>query len=202
MNAPVNPHLSRINGKQNPAYRKWRYDHKETDDRMFKRGSDEARTYYSAVLRRERAKPENEQKRIDAIRKSKKMKEILRRVQVPGLGIKMNPKIFSLAAGENHVAARVWSVRSPAGVHYRFKNLNAFIRGNTELFEADDVIWRVGHYKLDCKARNGISGLRPSEKRKKISGSWKGWVWVTLNERALGNADNARITLTGTKKPC
>jgi hypothetical protein len=72
MNAPVNPHLSRINGKQNPAYRKWRYDHKENDDRMFKRGSDEARTYYSAVLRRERAKPENEQKRIDAHKKVEK----------------------------------------------------------------------------------------------------------------------------------
>jgi hypothetical protein len=72
--------------------------------------------------------------------------------------------------GIKHHAGRNWSIRSPSNVSYKFVNLSEFIRNNAHLFHPDDI---------PVKALRGIGMLRPSETRKRISGTWKGWTWIS-----------------------
>jgi hypothetical protein len=58
------------------------------------------------------------------------------------------------------------------------------------MFEDGDATWFPRGKDIDCRAYGGIMSIKPSERRRKVNGSWKGWVWVTLNERALLNAED------------
>lgn len=153
-------------------------------------GSEQAKAFYAENMRRVRLLPGVEEKRISAVRVSEKVKESARATQKLFVGIawKKHPEKFSDKAGENHVTAAVFSIRSPAGVHYRFKNLRHFIRCNQSLFEDGDAVWvsygiRPG--QTSCKAYAGIHSIKPSDRKKRINGSWKGWTWVTLDDRAI-----------------
>jgi hypothetical protein len=82
--------------------------------------------------------------------------------------------------GIKHHAGRKWHIRSPSNVEYRFLNLAEFIRRNPHLFDPADV---------PVKAMRGIGMLRPSDTRKRISGTWKGWTWISLCE-VFNNSGN------------
>lgn len=73
--------------------------------------------------------------------------------------------------------AKQWLLVSPQNVIHRFKNLSQFIRDNPSLFNPEDIIW----HKYSCRAVHAISKLRPS--RKKPEASWKGWRWLSIEER-------------------
>lgn len=183
---------SEINGVRNPEYRKWYYEQKEAKTKSFRADSEEAKAFFSDNLRKVRRMPATEEARVAAVKASQKVKDAARRTQklYAGLGMKMHPEMFSKAAGENHVSAAVFSIRSPEGIHYRFKNLRSFIRENAGMFEEGDATWFRRGRGEDCRAYGGIMSIKPSERRRKVNGSWKGWVWVTLNERALRNAED------------
>ncbi len=172
----------------NPEYRKWYYEKNEAPTKLFRSGSIEAKEFFSNNLRAVRGTESAIKKRVDAIRKSEKIKEVCRRIMIPGLGMRMHPEKFSMNAGANHIGAKVWSVRDPNGRKYRFKNLNHFIRSNPYLFEDGDADWVKNGNHYECRARGGLKSIKPSVKKKSLNGSWKGWVWVTLYERALNNA--------------
>jgi hypothetical protein len=195
VNIPGKP-KSVNNGVRNPEYRKWVYEQKEAKTKSFRADSEESKAFYSENLRKVRSMTATEESRMAAVKASQKVKDAARRTQKlsAGLGMKMHPEMFSVDARENHVSAAVFSIRSPEGIHYRFKNLRAFIRDNAGLFEDGDASWfecrqRAGRKcGTTCRAYGGITSIKPSEKKRIINGSWKGWVWVTLNERALNNA--------------
>lgn len=93
------------------------------------------------------------------------------------------------AAGMPISPVRSWSIMSPAGVAYRFKSLPDFIKKNPFLFNEDDLIPRN---KKGDKGRAivGIQNLRPTNRKSIINGSWKGWTWITLDERANNNSED------------
>lgn len=190
-----------INGVQNPEYRKWYYEKKEAKTRSFLAGSAEARAFNLENLRRARSMPTAEAARIAAVKTSQKVKDAARRAQKlsAGCGVRRHPELFSKDARENHVRAAVFSIRSPEGIHYRFKNLRAFIRDNAGLFDGGDATWFRRGRDEDCRAYGGIKSIKPSERRRVVNGSWKGWVWVTLNERAIQDAVDPLDRLMNTK---
>jgi len=83
-------------------------------------------------------------------------------------------------AGLKHHAGRKWHIRSPSNVEYHFVNLLEFIRSHSHLFDPNDI---------PVKAHRGIQGLRPSDTRKRVNGSWKGWTWISYCE-AFYNSSN------------
>jgi hypothetical protein len=89
---------------------------------------------------------------------------------------------------KNH-AARMWHIRSPDNVPYHFRNLAEFIRVNPHLFNPDDI---------PVKAIRGIGMLRPSDTRKRISGTWKGWTWISLIE-TFHNGENDLLSRANIK---
>ena len=96
-----------------------------------------------------------------------------------------------MRAGLGHINEKTWSVRDPMGKTHRFRNLCEFVRNNQSMFIPEDSIPRkiCGHVSwISTRAYSGLSGLRPSNKKKTTKGQWKGWVWVMLDERALNNA--------------
>lgn len=84
-------------------------------------------------------------------------------------------------AGLKHHAGRKWHIRSPSNVEYHFLNLSEFIRTHSHLFDADDI---------PVKAHRGIQGLRPSDTRKRVNGTWKGWTWISLCETFYNSGDD------------
>ena len=87
-----------------------------------------------------------------------------------------------------HYSAKSWSLRDPYGVVYRFKNLVVFVRENQTLFEESDTIpLLVSKHRKSTgtrtRAASGLGKLSPRTQRPSLS--WKGWTWVTLDERAL-----------------
>ena len=83
--------------------------------------------------------------------------------------------------GIKHHAGRKWHIRSPSNVTFHFVNLSEFIRQHRHLFHPDDV---------PVKALRGIGMLRPSETRKRISGTWKGWTWVSHIESIYNDKED------------
>lgn len=73
---------------------------------------------------------------------------------------------------KNH-AARKWHLRSPSNVEYHFVNLLEFIRQNNHLFDPADI---------PVRASRGLGMIRPSDTRKKVAGTWKGWTWISYTE--------------------
>lgn len=100
-----------------------------------------------------------------------------------------------LGKGPKNYKSKVWRFRDPRGRIHEFKNLEHFIRQNSDLFDADDVIWRPKGKQETCRAKGGLESLSP---RKKNAGlSWKGWAWWSIQERIHGadflNRKNAKL---------
>lgn len=69
---------------------------------------------------------------------------------------------------ENHVNAHSWTLRSPAGATYRFRNLAHFVRQHAGLF--DNTV----------RAINGLQRLAPDTKNHR--NSWFGWTLLTITK--------------------
>ena len=121
-----------------------------------------------------------EQRRIEGMKKSDLVRENLMRLHREKKAewhksARKNPK---LRATVEHIAAKEWSLKAPSGVVYRFRNLKQFLRGNAELFDAEDVVWKEVPGRPSqawCRAFHGLSRLRPS--CVKLLPDWKGWTW-------------------------
>lgn len=84
------------------------------------------------------------------------------------------------ARGPDNAKAEVWRIRSPDNVVYEFKSLEAWIHEHEHLFNAEDVVWHRRGGRM-CRALGGIYTL--SSRKKRATGSWKGWTWHSQQER-------------------
>ncbi|WP_061799500.1 MucR family transcriptional regulator [Serratia ficaria] len=98
--------------------------------------------------------------------------------------IKKNAEKMRLAAlssskisrTEHNIHAKKWTLVSPDGEVYRVVNLHNFIRENTELFNPEDVVWKLNGEEAEegsrlwCRASQGIRSI----KQRSVE-SWKGW---------------------------
>ena len=87
-----------------------------------------------------------------------------------------NPK---LQATDQHIAAKVWRLRSPEGNVYEFRNLKKFVREHEDLFEAEDMIWKERDGKANpawCRAFQALGRPRPT--CAKHLSEWHGWRWA------------------------
>jgi hypothetical protein len=122
-----------------------------------------------------------EERRIEGMRKSEKVRENLRRLHREKkaewhASARRNPK---LRATEQHIAAKEWTLRGPLGSVHRFRNLKQFIRDNAAMFEVEDVQWKEVPGRPSqawCRAFHGLSRLRPT--CVKLLPEWRGWTWV------------------------
>lgn len=87
-------------------------------------------------------------------------------------GLKKCPKMIS---SPQHFRAREWSLRSPNGTVYKFRNLNYFVRTNREMFASEFLVERRG----TPLAAAYLSHLAPwrQPKRKRVLSVW-GWTWA------------------------
>jgi hypothetical protein len=94
-----------------------------------------------------------------------------------------SPKTKPLSETRHNV--RRWHLRSPMNVVYHPINLNRFVTMNPALFEPDDVkpIYKDGRSRAVCSLKN----LRPSDRKKKQTATWKGWTWVSIFERRFND---------------
>lgn len=90
---------------------------------------------------------------------------------------------------ETNIHARSWHVRDPRGIAHKFRNLMHFIRNNEGLFQPDDLkVYSPTKKPNVTRAYGGISSIRPSDNRKRVGLSWKGWTWVyEANDRLQRN---------------
>lgn len=82
--------------------------------------------------------------------------------------------------GVTHNAARRWHLRSPSNIEYHFTNLLHFIREHRSLFNPEDLTPKDRYGA--CRVSTGLGMLRPSDKKKRTPGSWKGWTWISMIE--------------------
>ena len=78
-----------------------------------------------------------------------------------------------LAKGENMECALFWSLISPEGVVYKFRNLSSFIRNNKNLFTSDQLlpVNSLGRTRIEA----AIAMLSP--RRKNCVERCHGWRW-------------------------
>jgi hypothetical protein len=97
--------------------------------------------------------------------------QYLARIHVPS--IREKARQTKLSRRDRHQAALVWSIRSPDGAVYRFKNLCCFIREHRELFSAEQLVPvnRLGRTRIEAS----LSLLSP--RRKHCSQVAQGWTW-------------------------
>ncbi len=80
---------------------------------------------------------------------------------------------------ERNHSAIDWSLRSPEGESYQFRNLAHFVRTHSELFAPDDLLPHPSRpTSLICRAVVGLGQLHPGRKMKRKPQSWKGWTWT------------------------
>jgi len=77
--------------------------------------------------------------------------------------------------GPGHWKSKFWVVKDPNNRTRIFINLSEFIRSNSNMFDAKDVIWK----KSSCGASKRIAQLFA---KKKAPNSWKGWRALTQEE--------------------
>jgi hypothetical protein len=82
-------------------------------------------------------------------------------------------KETQLAKGENMECALFWSLISPEGVVYRFRNLAAFIRNNKNLFTSDQL--SPVNFRGRTRIEAAIAMLSP--RRKNCVERCHGWRW-------------------------
>jgi hypothetical protein len=126
-----------------------------------------------------------ESKRLEGLKNSEKLKRACREIshKYKKRRLETRAKNPVMQKGPNHCAAVIWRLRSPRGLTFEFKNLAEFLRNNANLFNDEDVVFRVVGTTLNCKAYAGIASLRPYKRsgnpKVKVNGSWKGWTWVS-----------------------
>lgn len=122
-----------------------------------------------------------EQRRIDGMRRSQKVRANLERIhreckdQWRATALR-NPK---LRATNQHIAAKEWILQGPDGQVWEFRNLKKFIRDNPALFDETDVQWKDVPGKTNqawCRAFHALSRLRPG--CSKFLPEWNGWKWL------------------------
>ena len=97
-----------------------------------------------------------EKRRIEGMKKSERVRENLMRLHREKKvewhkSARKNPK---LRATVEHIAAKEWSLKSPTGRVFRFRNLKQFLRGHAEFFDG-------GGCGVERGARASKSGLVP-----------------------------------------
>ena len=127
--------------------------------------------------------------RVAGIRRSEKVREVLRNnhtgvaKQRWMASIRKNPKFQPTT---KHVAAKEWNLRAPDGRVFTFRNLRHFIREQVDLFDAKDVIWKPQGRSTTitwCVAYQALARLRPGGPR--TLESWEGWTWCAQKPAAV-----------------
>jgi len=122
-----------------------------------------------------------EHRRVEGMKRSSLVRENLmrlhreRKAEWRASALK-NPK---LQATDQHIAAKVWRLRSPEGNVYEFRNLKKFVREHEDLFEAEDMIWKERDGKANpawCRAFQALGRPRPT--CAKHLSEWHGWRWA------------------------
>ena len=132
--------------------------------------------------------PQTEILRLEGLRRSDKVKQACRRIarefkECRIAGVKASPLSGKF---ETNSHARRWSLRTPNRAHvFEFLNLAHFIRNHSHLFEPEDLV--ISAKSTASRAELGLAKLSP--RRKNPKGSWKGWQWVSRQERIVGNND-------------
>lgn len=118
--------------------------------------------------------------RIAGLTKSEK-----KTAQVTALGKakKGVPNIGRGAATEDNWKAKVWCIRSPRGIIYRFVNLSLWARRNAHLFEDKRPYAKAPQWERVAK---GISTILEASGR---VCHYQGWTAVSKIEKALGGGD-------------
>lgn len=80
------------------------------------------------------------------------------------------------AKGEKHPAARFWSLMSPCGKVFRFRNLTAFVEAHKELFTEDQLFMVPRRRGRPLPRVVGALGCL-SPRRKNPSQTMHGWRW-------------------------
>lgn len=75
------------------------------------------------------------------------------------------------AKAEHNAHAKLFSVFSPDGNLFSFRNLNHFVREHPHLFAPQDVVWKGKDSNPWCRANRGLASLFKSRPRRQ----WKGW---------------------------
>ena len=122
-----------------------------------------------------------ESRRIQGMRNSPLVRENLQRIHREckdawHASARKNPK---LNATTQHIAAKLWVLRDPTGKTHEFRNLKKWVRDNENLFDAEDVIWKLNGGQENqawCRAFQGLARLRPSSS--KLLPEWHGWTWA------------------------
>ena len=122
-----------------------------------------------------------ESRRIAGLKKSPLVRENLLRLHRERkaewfASAMQNPK---LRATDQHIAAKEWRVTSPTGALYQFRNLKKFVREHEDLFDAEDVVWKLQNGKANqawCRAFQMLARLRPGNS--KAINEWSGWRWA------------------------
>lgn len=139
------------------------------------RATPEYKARLGIILRQRPARlhtPETKEK-ISRAQRTPQAKEGVRKMRAALLALP------SHQCGPAHFAAGRFSVRSPEGVVYRFRNAADFVRTHLDLFAPSDALLRT---RWVCRASVGIRSLRPSNKRT-VPGTWKGWTWYSQEEQ-------------------
>lgn len=132
---------------------------------------------------------EKEAKRTAAVKSSNKIKTHMREMRLSRkhevARLEGVQKSALTGPYETNKSAERWKLRSPnRGEIFEFTNLSHFLRNHSDLFDPEDLVARKGGM---CRAYGGLKSLSP--RRTKTNGSWKGWQWVSDEERHLGNND-------------
>jgi hypothetical protein len=122
-----------------------------------------------------------EQRRVEGMKNSVLVRDNLMRIHREckaawHASAKRNPK---LNATTQHIAAKTWVLKDPTGQVHEFRNLKKWVRDNENLFEPEDVIWKLNGGQENqawCRAFQGLSRLRPTSS--KLLPEWHGWTWA------------------------
>lgn len=184
---------SKINGKVNPAYRKWYRTIKNPRQYCLTPHMQEASRRYYLSHKKKSSKPcdcgcggtvdregarfiRGHCMRLESIR-AKHHDKVFKNSQDPRYQKKMSESLLKLR--EKHPNALVWRLKSPDNKTYTFKNLRLFVRENSHLFHPDDIVIKPGQ-----KYGRAVFGLHSiSPRAKKPNGSWKGWRIDSQQER-------------------
>ena len=85
-----------------------------------------------------------------------------------------------LQADENHCLAKRWSLRSPEGKIYKFKNLAHFVRTHKNLFRPEELAL-VSPNRPAAVFYLGM--LRPERKNRRLS--WHEWTWGECSDNGF-----------------